>query len=73
MLTILVPSGGNVGGGAAVEALGVVFKEADDAFIGGDGVELELLADTVKDPAKCCVITESISMEEDWASIEVSN
>lgn len=70
MLTNFVPSGGNVGG-AAVEVLGVVFEEVDVAFTEGDGVELELLTDIVIDPTRCCVITD-ISIEEDWAGIDVS-
>ena len=47
--------------------LGVVFEEAVVAFISRDGVELELLTDTVKDP---CIITETTAIEEDWVRIE---
>lgn len=46
-------------------------EAADVAFIGGDDVKLELLMDTVRDVTSF-VITETISLEEDWASVEVS-
>ena len=50
--------------------MGVAGETADVVFIGRDDVELELLVDTVRDPVRC-VIIETISLEKDWASVEV--
>ena len=45
-------------------------ETADVVFIGGDDVEIELVMDIVRDAARC-VITETVSWEKDWASVEV--
>lgn len=51
-MTNLVPSGGNVGNGLAIEVLGVVSGEEDIASIGGEDVEVELLTTTVREPTR---------------------
>ena len=50
----------------------VAGKAEDVVFIGGDDVELESFVDTVRDPTGC-VITEVVSLETDWARVEVPN
>ena len=44
-------------------------KVGDVVFTGADA-ELELLVDTARNPTRC-VITETVSLEKEWASVEV--
>lgn len=46
----------------------MIDEAADVAFI--EGVDVKLVIDTVSDP-RSCVVNESISLENEWVSVEV--
>ena len=63
MLTIFVPSGGNVGRG---EGNGVDLLAAEEeAFTGSETDDVELSTDTVREPSRKLVITVVISLYGD--------